>query len=191
MTDAEILERLRAYFQNQINNLNATEMAEGPFEDGTEDGELWEQAASRIDARGGLRIRFEFGDTDSTGESTALTQLRRQLEDAESTARLTKAHYIRRCERLTKARDDRQAMLDRAATLMEAGKTGGIESWSDQADGWLREYRATGLDDATADAAQQWEERAVAEARPHDDEESTPAFEDRGGQVYLNGTDAW
>lgn len=62
MTDAEILDRLQKYFQNQINNLNATEMAEGPFDDGTEDGELWEQAASRIDARGGLRVRFEFGD---------------------------------------------------------------------------------------------------------------------------------
>ena len=59
--DAEVLERLRKYFQTQINNLNADEMVEGPFDDGTEDGELWEQAAARIDAKGGLRVRFEFG----------------------------------------------------------------------------------------------------------------------------------
>lgn len=63
MTEAEVLERLRKYFQTQINNLNADEMAEGPFEDSseTEFGERWEEAAAIIDRHGGLRIRFEFG----------------------------------------------------------------------------------------------------------------------------------
>ncbi|WP_086848377.1 hypothetical protein [Amycolatopsis kentuckyensis] len=82
MTDAEILEKLRAYFQNQINNLNATEMAEGPFDDGTEYGDAWEAAAKVIDRRGGLRIRFEFGDTDPT--LTAAAQQREQRAAAEA-----------------------------------------------------------------------------------------------------------
>lgn len=59
--DAEVLERLRKYFQTKVNNLSGDEMAEGPFEDGTEFGDLWEQVASRIDTKGGLKIRFEFG----------------------------------------------------------------------------------------------------------------------------------
>lgn len=65
MTEAEVLERLRKYFQTQINNLNADEMAEGPFEDPAETietfGARWEEAAAIIDRNGGLRIRFEFG----------------------------------------------------------------------------------------------------------------------------------
>lgn len=60
--DAEILEALRKYFQTKVNNLSGDEMAEGPFEDGTEFGDLWEAAASRIDARGGLRIKFFFAN---------------------------------------------------------------------------------------------------------------------------------
>lgn len=59
--DAEVLERLRKYFQTKVNNLSGDEMAEGPFEDGTEFGDLWEEAAARIDHHGGLKIRFEFG----------------------------------------------------------------------------------------------------------------------------------
>lgn len=62
MTDAEILEKLREYFQAKVENLNADEMAEGPFDDGTEFGDAWEAAAAVIDRRGGLRIRFEFAD---------------------------------------------------------------------------------------------------------------------------------
>lgn len=82
MTDAEILERLRVYFQTQISNLNADEMAEGPFEDGTEDGELWEQAASRIDARGGLRVRFEFADDEQTLTAAAQQREERAADEA-------------------------------------------------------------------------------------------------------------
>lgn len=63
MTDEEILERLRKYFQTQVNNLNADEMAEGPFENPNEEefGDTWEEAAARIDHHGGLKIRFKFG----------------------------------------------------------------------------------------------------------------------------------
>lgn len=64
MFDAEILEALEEHFQTKVNNLSGDEMAEGPFEDGTEDGDLWEAAASRIDARGGLRVRFFFANQE-------------------------------------------------------------------------------------------------------------------------------
>ena len=64
MDDAEILEKLQKYFQTKMNNLEGDEMAEGPFEDGTEFGDAWEKAASRIDARGGLRIKFFFADQE-------------------------------------------------------------------------------------------------------------------------------
>ena len=62
MTGAEVLERLNQYFQVQINNLNADEMAEGPFDDGQGFGDLWEEASTLIDSRGGLTVRFGFGD---------------------------------------------------------------------------------------------------------------------------------
>jgi hypothetical protein len=65
MTDEEVLERLRKYYQTEIDNVNQDTMAEGPFEDGTEDSELWETAAERIYARGGLRVHFTFADQDS------------------------------------------------------------------------------------------------------------------------------
>jgi hypothetical protein len=64
MTEVDILENLRDYFQAKVNNLSGDEMAEGPFED-TEDedfGHTWEEAAEIIDDHGGLRIRFEFAD---------------------------------------------------------------------------------------------------------------------------------
>lgn len=62
MTDADVLEALREHFQTKINNLNADEMAEGPFENADEEnyGDTWEEAAEIIDLRGGLRIHFEF-----------------------------------------------------------------------------------------------------------------------------------
>ena len=64
MTDEEILERLRKHYQTEIDNVNQDTMAEGPFADENETletyGELWEQAASRIVARGGLRVHFAF-----------------------------------------------------------------------------------------------------------------------------------
>lgn len=66
--DADILERLRKHYQTKIDNVNQDEMVEGPFDDGTEDGELWEQAASRIDARGGLRVHFTFADQEGSSE---------------------------------------------------------------------------------------------------------------------------
>lgn len=68
MFDAEILEALREHFQTQVDNLNPDTMAEGPFEDGTEDGDLWEAAASRIDARGGLRVHFTFAGQEGSSE---------------------------------------------------------------------------------------------------------------------------
>lgn len=64
MNDEEILERLRKHYQTEIDNVNQDTMAEGPFEDGTEDGDLWEKAAARIDARGGLRVHFTFADQE-------------------------------------------------------------------------------------------------------------------------------
>lgn len=68
MTDEEILERLREYYQTKIDNVNHDTMAEGPFADENETletyGELWEKAASRIDARGGLRVHFTFADQE-------------------------------------------------------------------------------------------------------------------------------
>ncbi|HJQ66684.1 MAG TPA: hypothetical protein VJ816_09920 [Gemmatimonadales bacterium] len=68
MTDEQILEKLREYYQTQINNVNQDEMAEGPFVDETETletfGQRWEAAASRIDARGGLRVHFTFADQE-------------------------------------------------------------------------------------------------------------------------------
>lgn len=87
MTDAEILEKLREYFQTKVNNLSGDEMAEGPFEDANETletyGDAWESAAKVIDRRGGLRIRFEFGDADP-----ALTAVAQQREErAETEAR--------------------------------------------------------------------------------------------------------
>ena len=82
MTDDEILEKLREHFQTKVSNLSGDEMAEGPFEDGTEDGELWEQAASRIDARGGLRIRFEFADDDPALTATAQQREERAVAEA-------------------------------------------------------------------------------------------------------------
>ena len=72
MTDAEILEKLRAHFQTKVDNLNADEMAEGPFEDGTEFGDAWEAAAKVIDRRGGLRVRFEFADDGSVADERDL-----------------------------------------------------------------------------------------------------------------------
>lgn len=69
MDDAEILETFREYFQTQINNLNQTEMAEGPFENEADEefGDTWEDAAARIDARGGLRVYFRFADQEGAG----------------------------------------------------------------------------------------------------------------------------
>lgn len=66
MEDAEILEKLREHFQTQVNNISTDEMAEGPFENDTEEeyGETWERAASRIDKRGGLRVYFRFADQE-------------------------------------------------------------------------------------------------------------------------------
>ena len=124
MTDDEILERLRAYFQTKVENLSGDEMAEGPFEDGTEDGELWEQAASRIDARGGLRVRFEFGDTDPA--LTAAAQQREERAVAEARPHDRCAHeteYERLCKACRTAGDDggeetdaeREARFDAAA----------------------------------------------------------------------------
>lgn len=62
MSPEEVLDRLREYFQIKVNNLNADEMAEGPFEDDEEEnfGDTWEEAAQIIDANGGLLIRFGF-----------------------------------------------------------------------------------------------------------------------------------
>lgn len=86
MTDAEILEKLREYFQTKVNNLSGGEMAEGPFEDPDETletfGDAWEAAAKVIDRRGGLRIRFEFGDTDPA--LTAAAQQREERAEAEA-----------------------------------------------------------------------------------------------------------
>jgi len=80
MTDDEILEKLREYFQTKVNNLSGDEMAEGPFDDGTEYGDAWEAAAGVIDRRGGLRIRFEFGDSDPTLAAAAEREARAETE---------------------------------------------------------------------------------------------------------------
>lgn len=63
MTEAEVLERLRGYFQTKVNNLNDDEMVEGPFEDenDAELGDTWQEAATIIDRAGGLKVRFELG----------------------------------------------------------------------------------------------------------------------------------
>lgn len=66
MTDEEILGRLQKHYQTEIDNVNHDTMAEGPFENPDEEnfGDTWEEAASRIDARGGLRVHFTFADQE-------------------------------------------------------------------------------------------------------------------------------
>lgn len=199
MTDAEILERLRAYFQTKVENLSGDEMAEGPFEDGTEYGDLWEQAASRIDARGGLRVRFEFGDTDPA------VQLREERAVAEARPHDDEPQpgdviKCQQCGQQTRS-------ISRGCSVCGLGMAHLDEPGKDAGHVWMPYPDEPGRrctcsighdhDENPDDGPSQAQEtRAAADrlAEPGDDrydELGTPAFEDRGGQVYLNGTDAW
>lgn len=228
MTDAEILEKLREYFQTKVNNLSGDEMAEGPFEDPDETpetyGDRWEAAAKVIDRRGGLRIRFEFADepasaavpepaerprwwgTEDGGIAAVMCGTCHTLGGHDDTcaAQQREERAVAEARPHDRAADEEDACPHCSPTHArpESRPWGVFVASERDGDGQpthLAVMPSNGAHVAQSDADWLWQlirdyrptPQPGAEARPHDDEESTPAFEDRGGQVYLNGTDAW
>jgi len=63
----EVLEKLQEWLQQNVQRLSADEMAEGPFENDEDEnfGDTWEEAASIIDANGGLKVTVAFGNASA------------------------------------------------------------------------------------------------------------------------------